>query len=171
MNYERRAFAKLQTPAFTPSAAGGRENRLLQHITLSILRRLPQSRRSKANFASPSLGRGRALMPAPPFSTNLLLRKIFAGTLILPQSRRQHKCWTTRHRLGGARRTPPRSRNGTLHVPFPSSKAVKAPPGLCQESAFSPLNITPKTLRLFLETRRRSQGDDASSAQQMRARQ
>ena len=110
-------------------------------------------------------------MPAPPFPTNLLLRKIFAGTLILPQSRRQHKCWTTRHRLGGARRTPPRSRNGTLHVPFPSSKAVKAPPGLCQESAFSPLNITPKTLRLFLETRRRSQGDDASSAQQMRAKQ
>ena len=107
-------------------------------ISLFIIRRLPQSRRSKANFASPSLGRGRALMPAPPFPTNLLLRKIFAGALILPQSRRQHKCWTTRHRLGGARRTPPRSRNGTLHVPFPSSKVVKAPPGLCQESAFSP---------------------------------
>ena len=31
-----------------------------------------------------------------------------------------------------------RSGNGTPHVPFPSSKAVKAPPGLCQESAFSP---------------------------------
>ena len=31
-----------------------------------------------------------------------------------------------------------RSGNGTHHVPFPSSKAVKAPPGLCQENAFSP---------------------------------
>ena len=41
----------------------------------------PRTRRSKANFASPSLGQGRALMPAPPFPTNLLLRKIFAGTL------------------------------------------------------------------------------------------
>ena len=41
----------------------------------------PRTRRSKANFASPSLGRGRALMPAPPFPTNLLLRKIFAGAL------------------------------------------------------------------------------------------
>ena len=55
-----------------------------------IIRRLPQSRRSKANFASPSLGRGRALMPAPPFPTNLLLRKIFAGALILPQSHHRH---------------------------------------------------------------------------------
>ena len=33
-----------------------------------------------------------------------------------------------RHRLGGARETPPRSGNGTLHVPFPSSQVVKAPP-------------------------------------------
>ena len=41
----------------------------------------PRTHRSKANSASPSLGRGRALMPAPPFPTNLLLRKIFAGTL------------------------------------------------------------------------------------------
>ena len=66
-------------------------------ISLFIMRRLSQLRRSKANFASPSLGRGRALMPAPPFPTNLLLRKIFAGALLLPPPRRQHKCWTTRH--------------------------------------------------------------------------
>ena len=63
--------------------------------------------------------------------------EIFVGLFILfaivsglttPPSRRQHKCWTTCHRLGGARETPPRSGNGTLHVPFPSSQMAKSPP-------------------------------------------
>ena len=34
------------------------------------------------------------------------------------------------HRLGGARETPPRSGNAPSNGAFPSSKAVKAPPGL-----------------------------------------
>ena len=41
-----------------------------------------------------------------------------------------------------------RSGNGTLHVPFPSSKAVKAPPGLCQESTCSPPQEEPRKLSL-----------------------
>ena len=36
-----------------------------------------------------------------------------------------------------------RSGNGTLHVPFPSSQVVKAPPGLCQESTCSPPEEAP----------------------------
>ena len=42
---------------------------------------------------------------------------------------------------GGARA---RSGNAPNNGAFPSSKAVKAPPGLCQESAFSPLRRAPK---------------------------
>ena len=42
-----------------------------------------------------------------------------------------------------------RSGNGTLHVPFPSSKAVKATPWLCQESAFSPSNSPQKNTASF----------------------
>ena len=36
-----------------------------------------------------------------------------------------------------------RSGNGAHNAPFPSSQVVKAPPGLCQESAFSPLERAP----------------------------
>ena len=44
-----------------------------------------------------------------------------------------------------------RSGNGTHHVPFPSSKAVKAPPGLCQENAFSPSMKSFASAKDFIE--------------------
>ena len=44
-----------------------------------------------------------------------------------------------RHRLGGARETPPRSGNAPNNGAFPSSQVVKATPWLCQERTCSPL--------------------------------
>ena len=43
-----------------------------------------------------------------------------------------------RHRLGGARETPPRSGNAPNNGAFPSSQVVKATPWLCQECTCSP---------------------------------
>ena len=53
-------------------------------------------------------------------------------------ARGRHRPLKSRHFFSRGRDRA-RSGNGTPHLPFPSSKAVKAPPGLCQESAFSPL--------------------------------
>ena len=41
----------------------------------------PSAASEQGKLCQPLLRRGRALMPAPPFPTNLLLRKIFAGAL------------------------------------------------------------------------------------------
>ena len=46
----------------------------------------PSVTSEQGKLRQPLLRRGRALMPAPPFPTNLLLRKIFAGALLLPPS-------------------------------------------------------------------------------------
>ena len=51
-----------------------------------------------------------------------------------------------------------RSGNGTLHVPFPSSKAVKATPWLCQESAFSPSEREAREKRLLTPYTGRAMG-------------
>ena len=45
--------------------------------------------------------------------------------------------------------------NAPSNGAFPSSKAVKAPPGLCQESAFSPLTQGRLTCKRFFGKRRR----------------